>query len=157
MQYNANSIEQYISMIDSERQNTFEKLYNTVKISLDYQFDTGLQYGMPSFFVPHSLYPAGYHCDSKQPLPFISVAAQKNFLAFYHLGIYAVPDLLNWFTDEYILFAGRKPDMGKSCIRFKKNDKIPFELIAELCKKMSASEWIELYEKQIKKTLTNIE
>ncbi len=144
-------------MIDSERQNTFEKLYNTVKTSLDSQFDTGLQYGMPSFFVPHSLYPAGYHCDCKQPLPFISVAAQKNFLAFYHLGVYAVPGLLNWFTDEYTLLVGRKPDMGKSCIRFKKNDTIPFELITELCKKMSATEWIELYEKQIKKTLTNIE
>lgn len=151
MQNKANSIEQYISMIDSERQNTFQKLFQTVADSLDNQFQSGLQYGMPSFFVPHSLYPAGYHCDPKQPLPFVSVAAQKNFLSLYHLGMYALPDLMSWFTKEYTLLAGRKPDVGKSCIRFKKSDKIPFELIAELCKKMSASEWVEVYERQIKK------
>jgi hypothetical protein len=150
MQNNANSIEEYIQSIDFERRDSFIKLYETVKNALDISFETGMQYAMPSFFVPHSLYPAGYHCNPKLPLPFINVAAQKSFLALYHMGIYAKPELLEWFTAEYFKQTSRKPDMGKSCIRFKKNDIIPFELIAELCAKISVSEWIKLYEEQFK-------
>jgi hypothetical protein len=150
MQNNANSVEEYIQSIESERKDSFVKLYETVKCAVDISLETGMLYAMPSFFVPHSLYPAGYHCNSKLPLPFISIAAQKNFLALYHMGMYAKPELLDWFTAEYLKQTSRKPDMGKSCIRFKKKDKIPFELIAELCAKISTTEWIKIYEEQFK-------
>jgi hypothetical protein len=148
MQNNANSIEEYIQSIDSERKDLFVKLYETVKNAVDISLETGMLYAMPSFFVPHNLYPAGYHCNPKLPLPFISLAAQKNFLALYHMGMYAKPEFLDWFTAEYFKHTSRKPDMGKSCIRFKKNDKIPFELLAELCAKISTTEWIKIYEEQ---------
>jgi hypothetical protein len=150
MQYNATTIEEYIQQIDTERQIEFRKLFETIKNSIPTGFESGIQYKMPTFFVPHSLYPSGYHCDTKQPLPFIALAAQKNFLAFYHMGIYANPELLAWFTDEYIRITGKKPDMGKSCLRMKKSDDVPFSLLAELCKKISVKEWIEIYEKQFK-------
>jgi len=150
MQINANSIDDYIQAIDSERRDTFLKLYDTVKNAVDSSFETGILYSMPSFYVPHSIYPAGYHCNPKLPLPFISVAAQKNFLAFYHLGMYAKPELIDWFVENYTKQTGRKPDIGKSCVRFKKNDKISFELIAELCSKITVDEWKEIYEKKYK-------
>ena len=90
---------------------------------------------MPSWVVPHSLYPKGYHCSPELPLPFVSVASQKNFIALYHMGIYATPELLQWFVGEYPKHCKRKLEMGKSCIRFKNIDDIPFELIGDLIKK----------------------
>jgi len=105
---------------------------------------------MIGYVVPHNIYPDGYHCDTKLPLPFISIASQKNFIALYHMGIYANPDLLEWFVKEYPNHSKYKLDMGKSCIRFKKTDQIPFQLIGQLVKKMTVDEWIGLYEKQYK-------
>ena len=108
-------------------------------------------YGMIAYVVPHSMYPDGYHCDPKLPLPFMNLASQKNFIALYHMGIYAKNDLLSWFTEEYNKKCNYKLDMGKSCVRFKKMDDIPYDLIAELVQKMSTKEWISIYENQIKK------
>jgi hypothetical protein len=101
--------------------------------------------------VPHSLYPAGYHCNPEQPLPFISIASQKNFIALYHMGIYADKKLLEWFTKEYPKHSQTKLDMGKSCIRFKKPEQIPFQLIGELVSKMTPKDWIATYEKAFTK------
>jgi hypothetical protein len=101
--------------------------------------------------VPHELYPKGYHCDPKLPLPFLSIASQKNFIAVYHMGIYADEKLLNWFTEEFNKHSKSKLDMGKSCIRFKKMNDIPLQLIAELCQKLTPQQWIDLYEKAFKK------
>jgi hypothetical protein len=106
---------------------------------------------MIGFCVPHSIYPKGYHCDSKIALPFVSIASQKNFIALYHMGIYAEPNLLDWFVGEYPKHVKSKLDMGKSCIRFKKIEEIPFDLIGELMKKMSPQEWIDLYESKFVK------
>ena len=106
---------------------------------------------MLAYVIPHSIYPDGYHCDPKTPLPFMSVASQKNFVAIYHMGIYANKELLDWFLDEYPKYCKRKLDMGKSCIRFKKIEEIPFALIGELASKMSVDKWIEIYENAIKK------
>ena len=106
---------------------------------------------MPALVVPHSLYPKGYHCSPELPLPFVSVASQKNFIALYHMGIYATPKLLNWFVKEYPKHSKRKLDMGKSCIRFKKMDDIPFELIGELMQKMTTQNWISKYESVFRK------
>jgi hypothetical protein len=105
---------------------------------------------MPSYVVPHEIYPSGYHCDTKLPLPFISIAAQKNFIALYQMGIYADPALLDWFISEFSKHSKSKLDMGKSCIRFKKPDQIPFELIAQLVQKITVQDWIHLYEQKLK-------
>ncbi len=99
-----------------------------------------------------STYPAGYHCDPKQALPFISIASQKNFIAIYHMGIYSDPKLLEWFTAEYPKHSKTKLDMGKSCIRFKKPEAIPFELIGQLAEKMTPQNWIEKYESVLKRS-----
>jgi hypothetical protein len=106
---------------------------------------------MVGYVVPQSIYPAGYHCDTKMPLPFMNIASQKNFIALYHMGIYANTELLNWFTTEYPKHVKTKIDMGKSCIRFKKPEQIPFDLIGQLCSKMQVEDWIALYEKNYKK------
>ena len=105
-----------------------------------------MNYGMIGYIVPHSTYPNGYHCNPKLPLPFINLASQKNFIALYHMGIYANPQLLDWFVAEYPKHSTQKLDMGKSCIRFKKMDQIPFDLIAELMQKITVNEWIKCYE-----------
>ena len=151
MQIPAKSPEDYISQLEEDRQEAFQKLRKTILDHLPPGFEEGMSYGMISYYVPHQVYPAGYHCDPKLPLPFMSIAAQKNFIAFYHMGIYADKEILDWFTAEYPKQVKSKLDMGKSCIRFKKPEQIPFELIAELVKRMSAEKWIELYETAIKK------
>ena len=114
-------------------------------------FEEAMSYGMLSYVVPHSIYPQGYHCDTKQPLPFLSVASQKNFIAVYHMGMYADQNLLNWFVEEYPKHSKAKLDMGKSCIRFKKMDQVPVGLIGELASKMSVEEWIGTYERVFNK------
>ena len=150
MQYKANSPEDYISQVPTERQDTLKKLRKTIKANLPKGFAEGIQYGMIGYYVPHSIYPAGYHCTPSEPLPFMSFASQKNTINLYHLGIYAIPDLNKWFVNEYPKHCKRKLDMGKSCIRFKHIEEIPFDLIAELCTKLTPEEWISYYESQIK-------
>jgi hypothetical protein len=128
-----------------------QKLISTIGKNLPNGFTEQLGYGMPAWVVPHSLYPDGYHCSPELPLPFMNVASQKNFIAIYHMGIYANDELMQWFVNEYPKHCSNKLDMGKSCIRFKKIAEIPFELIAELCRKMTPKDWIELYENKFKK------
>ena len=118
----------------------------TVRENIPKGFSEELSYGIPAWVVPHSLYPKGYHCAPELPLPFVSIASQKNFIALYHMGIYATPELLDWFMKEYPKHSKRKLDIGKSCIRFKKMDDIPFELIGDLMKKMNPKEWMKKYE-----------
>ncbi len=151
MQISSTSIEDYVSKLPEERQEVFKKLFDTINNNLPEGFEENISYGMIGWGVPLEKYPAGYHCTPGSPLPFISVASQKNFIAVYHMGMYAKPELLNWFTEEFPKHSKRKLDMGKSCIRFKKMDEIPFELIAELSKKMTVDEWISLYEANYKK------
>ncbi|MEF3078013.1 DUF1801 domain-containing protein [Winogradskyella poriferorum] len=151
MQYDATSPEDYISQVPEERQDTLKKLRKVIKDNLPTGFEEGMQYKMIGYYVPHSVYPDGYHCDPKTPLPFMSFASQKNSVNLYHMGIYAKKELLDWFVGEYPKHCKRKLDMGKSCIRFKKMDEIPFELIGELTKKMSGEEWINIYESTLKK------
>ncbi|GAB1858281.1 DUF1801 domain-containing protein [Flavobacteriaceae bacterium MHTCC 0001] len=152
MQYEANSPEDYISQVPEDRQATLEKLRQVITYNLPEGFEEGMIYKMIGYYVPHSVYPNGYHCDPKTPLPFMSFASQKNSVNLYHSGIYAKKELYDWFVDEYPKHSTRKLDMGKSCIRFKYLDDIPYDLIAELTKKMTCEEWIEIYESAIKKT-----
>lgn len=151
MTSNATSPEQYIAEAPEDRREALEKLRQTVLKNLPKGFKEGMQYGMIGYAVPHELYPNGYHCDPKQPLPFMSFASQKNSINFYHMGIYADNNLLNWFVAEFPKHSKKKLDMGKSCIRFKKPDDIPFELIGELSKKVTPEQWISTYESVFRK------
>jgi uncharacterized protein YdhG (YjbR/CyaY superfamily) len=141
----------YFDQLPEDRKAAMNQLRETIKKNLPKGFVESFDYKMPGFSVPHSLYPEGFHCDPKIPLPFVSVASQKNFIALYHMGMYANPSLLKWFEDEYPKHSKTKLDMGKSCIRFKKPETIPFDLIAELMTKMTPEDWIPLYEKELKK------
>jgi len=151
MQSTAKTVNDYLEELPEERKPAFLKLRNSILNHLPKGFEEQMSYGMLGYVVPHSTYPNGYHCNPKLPLPFINIGSQKNFFALHHLGIYANPELLDWFTNEYPKHSSQKLDMGKGCIRFKKFDQIPFDLIAELAAKMSVEDWIECYETQIKK------
>lgn len=139
------------SIEDPERKTAMLKLREIIKKNLPKGFEEYFAYGMPGYAIPHSIYPDGYHCDPKLPLPFTSIANQKNFIAVYHMGLYAMPELMNWFTTEHASRVKRKLDMGKSCIRYKKIDEIPYDLIGELMAKVTTKQWIEFYEKTYKK------
>ncbi len=151
MQINAENPESYISQLPDERKQVIEKMRKTILDNLPKGFEEAISYGMIGYVVPHSVYPNGYHTNPKLPLPFINIASQKNFVALYHMGIYADEKLMEWFKAEYPKHCKTKLDMGKSCLRFKKIDQIPYVLIGELIGKMSSEKWIEIYEKNIKK------
>lgn len=140
------SVDEYVANVSENYHDAIQKLRELVKMNIPKGFVEMLNYGMIGFVVPHELYPNGYHCDPKLPLPFVNIAAQKNFISFYHMGIYAKPSLLEWFVEQYAKTSTQKLDMGKSCIRFKKADHIPYDLIGELMKKMTVENWIEVYE-----------
>jgi Domain of unknown function (DU1801) len=137
----------YIDALSEDRKQAILDIRKALLTNLPKGFREEMSYGMLGYVVPHTLYPQGYHCDPKLPLPFISLASQKNFIALYHMGLYANTTLLDWFTSEYPKHSKAKLDMGKACIRFKKLDDIPLQLIGELASKMSPQEWIELYKK----------
>lgn len=151
MQSKAVTVESYIQEIPEERKKAFEQLRKLINKNLPKGFKEGMGYGMIGWSVPHKIYPAGYHCTPELPLPFAGLASQKNNISFYHMGIYAMPELLNWFTTEYAKLNLGKLDMGKSCMRFKNMEKIPYNLIGELCSKITVQEWIDCYEKNYKK------
>lgn len=150
MQSKAKSPKEYIASLPDDRKAAMTELRNVILKNLPKGFEEQMSYGMLGYVVPHSLYPNGYHCDPKLPLPFMNIASQKNFIAVYHMGVYGDKKLLDWFTAEYKKHCSTKLDMGKSCIRFKKVDQIPFKLIGELAKKMTVKDWIEKYESVLK-------
>lgn len=151
MQIKAATVEEYISSLPEDRKIVMNKLRESIKASLPAGFVETMSYGMISYVVPHLLYPPGYHCDPKLPLQFMSIASQKNFVAVYHMGIYFNLVLLDWFTAEYPKHCKTRLDMGKSCIRFKKPEQLPFSLIGELSAKISPDEWIRTYESRLRK------
>ncbi|MCE4565413.1 DUF1801 domain-containing protein [Maribellus sp. CM-23] len=151
MKIEAHSPEEYIAQVPEERKAALHKLRQVIRENLPEGFQETISYGMIGFVVPHSLYPAGYHVNPAEPLPFISLASQKNFMAVYHFAMYADPGIYDWFVGEYPKHSKTKLDMGKSCIRFKKPGQIPFDLLGELAGKLSPEQWIELYESKLKK------
>ena len=152
MQSKATSVEQYIAELPEERQAVISMLRKIIKKNLPKGFQECMGYGMIGYVIPHSMYPAGYHCNPGLPVPFMNLASQKNFVAVYNMAVYGDPKLLKWFTDEYARAGVGKLDMGKSCIRFKNMDKVPYELIGELASKVSPKQWLEFYEKMITKS-----
>ncbi len=149
MQSAARTPREYLDSLPADRKKAVGDLRNAVLKNLPKGFLEVMDNGMLGYVVPHSLYPNGYHCNPKQPLPFMNIASQKNFIAVYHMGVYSDPKLLKWFTEEYARQAETKLDMGKSCIRFKKPEYIPLKLIGELASKVTPKEWIVLYESQL--------
>ena len=148
---NKDSIKDYTNSLASDRKTTITQLINVIEQNIPKGFEKVMNYGMPSFVIPHSIYPNGYHCDTTLPLPFIGVSNQKSSISLHHMGLYADPELLNWFKLEYPKHSNTKLDMGKSCIRFKKFNEIPYELIGILSNKMTVKNWIDIYEQNIKK------
>jgi uncharacterized protein YdhG (YjbR/CyaY superfamily) len=147
----ANSPDEYISKLPEERRAPMQKLREVILQNIPKGFEETMSYGMIGYVVPHKIYPAGYHVDPKLPLPFMNIASQKNYIALYHSGVYADTELHDWFVAEYPKQSKTKPDMGKSCIRFKRIDQIPYELIGELVKKITPQRWIGIYEQNVKR------
>lgn len=143
--------DEYVNALPEDRQAAIQALRKTIKNNLPKGFQECMNYGMIGYVVPHKLYPSGYHCDPRLPLPFMNIASQKNFIAVYHMGIYADPALMNWFTAEYPKHTKAKLDMGKSCIRFKKPGDIPVALFGELAARMTPADWIALYESKFRR------
>lgn len=151
MQSKATTPEDYINQLPEDRKAPITKLNNLIKKHMPKGLEAGMGYGMLAYYVPKSMYPAGYHCKPFPPLPFINLASQKNFIALYHSGMYAKKELYDWFVAEYPKHCKYKLDMGKSCVRFKKIDDIPYDLIEQLLGKMTVEEWIDIYETALNK------
>ncbi len=151
MRSDALTPDQYIAGLPEERKSAMMKLRKAILKNIPKGFSEEMNYGMIGYVVPHSLYPQGYHCNPKLPLPFMNIASQKNFIAVYHMGIYADKKLLDWFVKEYPKHSKTKLDMGKSCLRFKKPEQIPMDFIGELASKLTPAGWIEIYERAFRK------
>jgi hypothetical protein len=145
------TVSTYIASLPPDRQDAISATRSALVENLPKGYEEIFSSNMINYVVPHSIYPNGYHCNPKQALPFISLANQKNFIALYHMGLYADPVLLKWFVDIYPNHSKRKLDMGKSCIRFKNFEDIPVKLIGELAQKMSVDNYVAVYEKNYKK------
>lgn len=150
MQSKAKTVDEYLETLPDDRAEIIAALRKTIKKNLPKGFEETMQYGMISYVVPHTLYPAGYHTNPKDALPFISIASQKNHIAVYHMAVYE-GQLHDWFVKEFKKHSDKKLDMGKSCIRFKKPDDVPVKLFGELAAKVKPKEWITMYEKNIKR------
>ena len=155
MQIFVDTPDQYVDQLSDDRKLVVNKLRKTILENIPEGFEETMGYGMIGYIVPHTIYPAGYHCDPKLPLPFMGIASQKNFVALYHMGLYSNKELMTWFINEYPKYSKAKLDIGKSCIRFKKMDQIPYELIAQLTRKITVNEWIETYEFYFKNKKNN--
>ena len=141
----------YVAALPADRSEAMNRLRETLRKHLPKGFEEAMSYGMPAFVVPLSRYPNGYHCKKGEPLPFISIASQKNYIAFHHMGLYMSKPLLDWFEAEWPKHSTAKLDMGKGCVRFKKPEAIPFGFIGMLAEQMTPDEWIACYESALKK------
>lgn len=151
MKANGTTVKEILVNVPPERAEAFNKLHDVIMQNLPEGFVAAISYGGLGYVIPHTIYPAGYHCKPEEPLPFAGIASQKNSINLYHMGIYSDPELMHWFVSEYPKHSKQKLDMGKSCIRFKKPENIPFALIGELMQKINAEQWIAMYETNLKK------
>jgi Domain of unknown function (DU1801) len=142
MQSKATTVEQYLSELPADRRTALEAVRQVILKNLDNDYEEGIQCGMIGYYVPHRVHPAGYHCDPKQPLPFASLGSQKNHMALYLMCVYGESDLSRWFRQAWAK-TGKKLDMGKSCVRFKKLDDLALDVIAEAIRRVPAKKYIE--------------
>jgi len=155
MRSNAETPDEYIASLPDDRKAIMSDLRKVIKKNIPKGFEEVMGYGLPGWVVPHRLYPAGYHCDPKTPLPFMGIASQKNHIAVYHMGIYSSPPLLEWFQREWPKHSSKKLDMGKSSMRFRKADDVPIALIGELARQMTPRQWIDIYEQAFSVSTTS--
>lgn len=149
MQSKAKTVDQYLAGLPTDRRDALNEVRRVILRNLPKGYEEGMQYGMIGYYVPHSVYPPGYHCDPKQPLPFAGLASQKNHMSMYLMCIYGDPEHQKRFQEEW-LATGRKLDMGKACIRFKKIDDVPLEVVGGAIKRVTVKKFIEYYESTIK-------
>jgi uncharacterized protein YdhG (YjbR/CyaY superfamily) len=145
----AKTVEAYLASLPPDRREAIQTVRATILKNLDAEYEEGMQYGMIGYYVPHRVYPAGYHCDPKQPLPFVCLASQKNYMSVYLGCVYSSSEMEKWFRREWAK-SGKKLDMGKSCIRFKKLDDLPVELIGQVVARVPPRKFIEFYEAVLK-------
>ncbi len=149
MQSKATTVRDYLAELPSDRRAAIEAVRKVVLENLDDDFEEGMQYGMIGYYVPHRVYPAGYHCDPRQPLPFAGLASQKNHMSLYLMSVYADGAEENWLRDRFAK-AGKKLDMGKCCIRFKTLEDLPLSVIGEAVRRVTVKRHIEHYESAIR-------
>ena len=148
------TVDDYLSSLPAERREVLQAVRQAILQNLPQGYEEGIQYGMIGYYVPHQIYPAGYHADPRQPVPFAGLASQKNHMAIYLMSVYADPELECWFREAWIN-AGKKLDMGKSCVRFKKLDAVPLDVIAETVRRVPVSDFIDQYESSRVSTKTS--
>lgn len=149
MQSKATTVAEYLASLPPERREALEALRKVFHANMDPLFEEGMQYGMIGYYLPHSVYPAGYHCDPRQPLPFAGLASQKNHLSLYLMCLYAGSDLLESFAQAW-RSKGFRLDMGRCCVRFRSLEAVPLEVVGALLKKVTAREYIAHYEASIR-------
>jgi len=145
----ASTVKEYLAALPEDRRRAISALRDVIRKNLPEGYAEGMQYGMIGYFVPHSVYPAGYHCDPKQPLPFASIASQKNHMALYMMCVYSDPELQAWFKDKWTE-SGKKLDMGKSCVRFKKIEDVPLDVVGAVIRKVPVKKFLAFYESAVK-------
>jgi hypothetical protein len=141
----AATVEQYLFELPDDRRQAVEAVREVILANLDQDYEEGMQYGMIGYYVPHRVYPAGYHCDPKQPLPFAALASQKNYMSLYLMCVYGDSPHAKWFQDAWAK-TGKKLDMGKSCVRFKRLEDLALDVIGEAIRRVPARKYIEFCE-----------
>jgi hypothetical protein len=149
MQIKADTPERYLGHLPEDRKRAISKLRRVIQTNIPEGFEENITYGIVGYVIPHSIYPKGYHSDNTIPLPFMSIAAQKNYISLYHFGLYADRALMDWFVKEFPKHSKQKLNIGKSCLKFKKAEHIPFDLIGELSSKITTHQWINIYEEYL--------
>ncbi|MCC6321189.1 MAG: DUF1801 domain-containing protein [Phycisphaerales bacterium] len=145
MQSKAATVARYLAELPEDRRAVISAVRRVILENLDEGYAEGMQYGAIGYFVPHSIYPAGYHCDPRQPLPFAGLGSQKNHLSLGLMCCYSDSEENRWLRAAWVK-AGKKLDMGKVCIRFKKLDDVPLEVIGEAVRRVPAAKYIAIYE-----------
>ena len=152
MQSKATTVEAYLESLPPERRDALNAVRKVILANLDPQYEEGIQYGIVGYYVPHKVFPKGYHCDPKQPLPFAALASQKNYMSLYMMSVYcgcgdhsAANKHADWFRKAWV-DSGKKLDMGKACIRFKKVEDLPLGVIGEAVRRVPAAKYIEFYQ-----------
>lgn len=151
MTSNAETVETYLEELEPERRELVEAIRAAIHRGLPPGFEERMIYGMIGWVVPKDTYPAGYHCDPSLPLPFINLGNQKASVNLYHMGLYVIPGLLDWFQNSWREQTSARLDMGKSCVRFKRLDNVPLSLLTELATRVTVEEWVSVYESGIKR------
>lgn len=149
MRSDAQTVDEYLISVDPKWIGIITKLRKIIVENIPQEIEERMNYGMIGYVIPHSIYPEGYHANPEEPLPYINLAAQKNNVSLYHMGVYGDPELERWFNERYREEVGKKPNMGKSCIRFRKEEEIPFTLIEELMGKITIEDYIDRYRKYL--------